>query len=51
MDIAHKVGETLVPYVVDEDIEATIHTHPTPIPTRRPIQREAVQVAEVAVDN
>ena len=47
MDIAHKVGEMLVPYVVDENIAATIHTHPTPIPTRRPIQREAVQVAEV----
>lgn len=46
MDIAHKAEETLVPYVVDEDIATTTHTHLTPIPTRRPIQREAVQVAE-----
>lgn len=48
MDIEHKVEKMLVPYVVDEDIAATIHTLPTPIPTRRPpIQREAIQVAEV----
>ena len=47
MDIAHKVEETLVPYVVDEDIATT--THLTQIPTRRPIQREAVQVVEVVV--
>ena len=42
MDIALKVGEMHVQYVVDEDIVATIHTHPTLIHTRRPIQREAV---------
>ena len=47
MDIAHKVEETLVLYVVDEDIEATIHTHPTPIHTHRPFQRKVVQVAEL----
>lgn len=47
MDIAHKVGETLVPYVVDKVIAATTLPHPITIPTRHPIQREAVQVAEV----
>jgi hypothetical protein len=47
MDIVHKVEETLVPNVVDEEIAATIHIHHTLIPTRRPIQWEEVQVLEV----
>ena len=45
MDIAQQVQQQPAPHVVVA-IAGTIHTHLTPIPTRRHIQREAVQVVE-----
>ena len=46
MDIAQQVQQQPAPHVVVA-IADTIHTHLTPIPTHRHIQRQAVQVVEV----
>jgi hypothetical protein len=47
MDIAQQARQQHAQHVVAATIAATIHTHPTPIPTRHPFQQEAVQAAEV----
>lgn len=46
MDIAQRVQQLHARHVVVA-ITATTHPHLTLIPTRRPIQQEAVQVSEV----